>query len=397
VPLHVTHVVLSLDVGGLERNVINQVHEGQKLGQRVSIVCVERPGALAHRVAAMGATLVSLDKRAGLRPIIVRRVMRALEVLRPQVVHTHQLATLLYGGVAARLLRIPLVVHTEHGQEQYASRLRTRMLGRIAGSFSDRFYCLTADTANQIRNRHIVAGRKVRIIQNGINVAQFTECCANADDVRRSLGVALDAPLIGTVGRLTEIKQQDVLLRAFAKVRLYTPDAHLVLVGDGPMREELRQLAVRLGVDECVHFAGYQPDAGPFYQAMDIFALTSRSEGMPQAVLEASVTGLPVVASAVGGLPELIDNGLSGMLFPPGDDAVLAQVLRKLITNPEEGRRMGAAARARVESAFHVGRMAAEYHRDFLELLRRKIRTRGARDWMLGFCARCAVFSEAHR
>jgi sugar transferase (PEP-CTERM/EpsH1 system associated) len=369
--LHVVHVMLALDVGGLERNVVNQVREGQKLGQRVSIVCLDRPGTLAPRIQQLGANLVVLDRRPGIRPGMVLQVRRALRDLRPDVVHTHQLATLLYGGAAARMLRVPVVVHTEHAKEEYQRR-RKRMLGRIAGLFCDRFYCLTKDMVNHVRSAGILPERKIQLIQNGIDVASFTRSASDRAAIRQSLNVPPDALLIGTVGRLNEVKRQDVLIRAFAQVRQHTPDAHLVLVGEGPALNDLQTLVSSHGLTDCVHFAGYQPHSGPYLQAMDIFALTSRSEGMPQAVLEASVTGLPVVASRVGGLPEVIEDGVSGIMFEAGNDAALATIFRELIANADLRKRLGAAARARVESKFSVARMAAEYHRDFLTLLRNR-------------------------
>ncbi|HEY7116915.1 MAG TPA: glycosyltransferase [Tepidisphaeraceae bacterium] len=367
--LHVVHVVLSLDVGGLERNVVNQVREGQKLGQRVSIVCLNHPGSLAPQVDAMGAVVVALGKRPGLRPRTVMQVRRVLRELAPDVVHTHQLATLLYGGAAARLLRVPVVVHTEHGREPYATRLKTRLLARVAGSFCNLFYCLTAEMAGEVRAANVVAARKIRVIKNGIDVSRFLEPPSDTEAVRRSLGIPLDAPVIGTVGRLTEVKRQDVLIRAFSRVLGQVPDAHLVLVGDGPMLAELRGLAATLGIVERVHFAGAQPSSAPFLHSMDVFALTSRSEGMPQAVLEASVVGVPVIASRVGGLPEVITDGETGLLFPSGDDTALASALVDLLGDESRRRRLGAAALSRVETTFSVARMASDYHRDFLAFL----------------------------
>jgi glycosyltransferase involved in cell wall biosynthesis len=303
---------------------------------------------------------------------MVLRTAKLFRRLKPDVVHTHQLATLLYGGAAARLLRVPVVIHTEHGRERYCTRFQTRVLGRIAGSFCDIFYCLTADMANEVKAAAVVTGRKVRVIQNGIDMSAFTEPVFDGDVVRRSLGVPAEAPLVGTVGRLTEVKRQDVLIRAFAAARQKYPAARLVLVGDGPLLADLRALAAELGVADAVHFAGYQQHSGPWLKAMDVFALTSRSEGMPQAVIEASVMGLPVVASHVGGLPEVIEDGVTGILFQAGDDAAVAAALVDLIADPQRRAKMGAAARARVEARFDVRRMAGEYHRDCLEVLRRR-------------------------
>ena len=369
--MHVAHVVLTLDVGGLERNVVNQVREGRRIGQRVTVVCLEHPGTLAPRVEQLGATVLALGKGPGLKPAMIWRLARHFRRLRPDVVHTHQLATLLYAGAAARLLRVPVVIHTEHGREAYATRWRTRALGRVAGSFCDRFYCLTTNMAEEIQAARIVPSRKLRRIENGIDVSSFAGATFDRDAIRSGLGIPTTAPVIGTVGRLNEVKRQDVLIRAFALVRQRLPDAHLVLVGDGPLLADLRSLAGQLGVMEAVHFVGYQPHSGPFLKSMDVFALTSRSEGMPQAVIEASIMGLPVVASRVGGLPEVVQDGVTGTLFEAGDHAALAAALTHYLVDADIRHHTGAAAAAHATSRFDVARMASEYHRDCLAILRR--------------------------
>lgn len=366
--MKVTHVVLSLDVGGLERGVLNQLREGVKLGQAVSVVCLERPGVLAGQVRALGIPLVSLEKTPGFRPMVMKSVRAVLTELSPDVVHTHQIGTLFYTGPVARLLRIPLVVHTEHGKENYAGRVRTRILGRLAGLFASRFYCLTADMAGHVRRHRVVPARKIRIIENGIDIEAFSARCSTGE-LRRSLGLPAGAPVIGTVGRLTAVKQQGILIQALAKVRTRFPECRLLIVGDGPLMGQLRLLAEQLSMASHVHFAGYQHQTSPYIQLMDVFALTSASEGMPQAALEASVAGVPVVASRVGGLPELIDHGRTGLLFEPSDEAALVRCLCELLDDSDRARTMGRSAQSRVESRFCVRRMAAEYHRQFLDLL----------------------------
>ncbi len=375
--LNVTHVLLSLDVGGLERNVVNQVREGEKLGQRVSVVCLERPGTLAPRAESLGARVLCLEKRPGFRPGLIGRMRTALRELRPDVVHTHQIGPLFYTGPAARSLRTPLLVHTEHGKVDYA-RPRTRWLGRVAGWFVDRFYCLSDDMAEAVRARRLVRRDKVRVIQNGIDLACY-QGPRDGAAVRRSLGIPDGAPVIGTVGRLHEIKRQDVLIRAFARVREARADAHLLLVGDGPLRGELADLARQLGLSACTHFAGYQEWTPPYLHAMTCFALPSRSEGMPQSVLEASVAGIPVLASRVGGLPEVIEHGRTGLLFAVGDVEALAAGLCDVLNAPALARSLAGAARAKVSARFGVDRMAGEYHRDFLELLAKRGRPRDGR------------------
>jgi sugar transferase (PEP-CTERM/EpsH1 system associated) len=370
--LKVTHVVLSLDVGGLERNIINQIREGQRLGQTVSVVCMERPGTLASLATSYGAKLICLDKRPGFRLEMINRMRRALQILQPDVVHTHQIGPLFYTGPAARRVGIPLVVHTEHGKEDY-SKLRLRWLTRMASRYAARFYCLTVDMAAEVIAHRVVARRKVTVIRNGIDTDCFRAPC-DPIAIRRELNIPLAAPLVGTVGRLNEIKRQDRLLRAFAQVRTQLPDAYLLLVGDGPLFESLRDQASSLGIGERVRFAGYQPRITPYLRAMDVFALTSRSEGMPQAVLEACVVGVPVIATAVGGVPEVIEHGRTGLLVDQGDESALATGLLEILTNRTKAQRMCTAAQELVEMQFSVRRMAEEYHSHFQGLLGARMR-----------------------
>jgi glycosyltransferase involved in cell wall biosynthesis len=377
--------------------VVNQVREGQKLGQKVSIICLDEPGVLAPRVEALGATVVALGRPPGLRPGMVLRTRKALDALRPDVVHTHQIATLLYGAAAAKLLRVPLVVHTEHTRELYTTRLRTRLLGRIGAKSCDVFYCLTEDMAKQVRDTAVAPARKVRVMQNGIDISHFTESLGDRAALRQSFGVPADAPLIGTVGRLNEVKRQDVLIRAFARLRQQFTDAHLVLVGDGPARGELEKLVWDLNVGAFVHFAGFQPSSGPYLHAMDVFSLTSRSEGMPQSMLEASVVGVPIVASRVGGIPELVQDGRTGILFELGDEAALAAAWTKLLTDRNYARSLADAANQRVRQTFSVARMAGDYHRDFLQLLgnrRGRHASQGVAAPAAGAAPRAAVLPE---
>jgi glycosyltransferase involved in cell wall biosynthesis len=365
--LNVTHIVLALDVGGLERNVVNQVRVGHLVGQRVSIICLERRGTLAERVEELGGQVDCLHKPPGLRLELMGRLVAAFRRLQPDIVHTHQIGSLFYAGPAARLARVPVLVHTEHGVEDY-SRRRKRWLGRLAGLHSDRFYCLTEAMRDAVVARRVVPAHRTRVIHNGIDTESF-QTSTDPLETRHALGIPAQALVIGTVGRLTEVKQQELLLRAFALVQSRVANAHLLLLGDGPLRGTLQDLAGQLGLSDSVHFAGYRPHSAPYLRAMDVFALTSRSEGMPQALLEAAVVGVPTIASAVGGVPEVVEHGRTGLLFESGDEAALADGLYRLAINRPEALLFRAAAREKIEARYSVERMANDYHRDFLALL----------------------------
>jgi glycosyltransferase involved in cell wall biosynthesis len=365
--LHVVHVVLSLDVGGSERNVINQVREGHALGQRVSVVCLERPGVLAPRVEALGGTLVCLNKRPGVQLGLFGQLRAVLNDLRADVVHSHQVGTLFYAGLATAGLQRARMVHTAHGREHYADRARTRLLGRLGGARVDRFFCLTTDMVSEVRSARIVPRCKIRLITNGIDTSLY-RTRRGGEEIRQEMRIPDSARVIGTVGRLVPIKNHHLLIRAFAQIKRMEPDAHLLLVGGGPLHAELGALAADLGLADSVHFAGYQQDVIRHLSAMDYFVLTSRSEGTPQAVLEALVAGLPVAASNVGGLPEVIEHGRTGLLFPSDDAAACAATIERLMCDDQLVRTLTEAARQATAARYDVSRMAREYHQHYLEL-----------------------------
>jgi glycosyltransferase involved in cell wall biosynthesis len=375
--LHVTHAVLSLDTGGLERIVVDLVRQGQRLGQRVSVVCLERPGTLAPQAEALGARLICVGKKPGLRLDARAGMKAALRELRPDVLHTHQVGVLFYAGPAARALGITNIVHTEHinhirkAADGYFRRQRMSWLWWWAARHARKFFCVSADIAAEMAERRIVPRDKLVVLLNGINTEPF-RAPVDREGLRRSLGIAPDAPVIGTVGRLNEVKCQDLLLRSFARLKASRPDARLLLVGDGPQRDRLEALAVQLGVREAVHFAGYQANPERFLAVMDVFALTSRMEGLPLAILEAWAAGLPVVASAVGGVPDLITHGRNGLLFTSGDETALTGLLGEVLGGVGLALLLGAAGREEVLARYDLRRMAADYDGHYRELLGRR-------------------------
>ncbi len=369
--LRVAHVVLSLDVGGLERVVLDLARAGRSLDQQALIVCLERPGALATEAARQGAHVVSLDKPPGVRPALVGQLCNVLRRLRPQVVHTHQITALFYAGPAARLAGVPVVVHTEHGKN-YAPRRRTRWVGRLAGAWTQTFFGVSEDIVDEVRGLRVVPSHKLRFAPNGIDPAPFA-VPSQVESLKRQLGIPVGDQVVGTVGRLTEIKCQHVLLRGFAQAAQSRTDLRLLLVGDGPSRAALEALAEQLGVHRRVHFAGYQARPQDYLPLMDLFALTSRSEGMPLTVLEAWAARVPVVATRVGGLPRLIDDGRTGWLIPAFDPAALAAAMRKLLTDAALRERLILAGEREVQTTYHLDAMAERYdvhYRELLESLR---------------------------
>jgi sugar transferase (PEP-CTERM/EpsH1 system associated) len=360
--LRVTHLVLSLDNGGLERVVLELVRGGVGGGHDVSVICLERPGMLAGDVRNAGAAVHCLDKSPGIRPRIASGISRLLRRLRPHVIHTHQIGALAYAGPAAYWCGIPVVTHTEHGKH-YSNRWKTRLLGRVASRFAHQVCCVSEDILQEVISQGVAPSTKCRFIPNGIDTSRFSQPSHSVGSLRTRAGVPADAIVVGTVGRLTEIKNQSSLLRAFAALlaTFATIPFHLLIVGDGPEWQNLNQLADQLGIRNAVTFAGYQSQPELYLGLMDIFALSSRSEGMPLAVLEAWAAGLPVVATSVGGVPRLIEHGKTGLLVEFDNIGEMTASIAQLATNPELRDQLGRVGQQLVGESYGSQKMCDNY------------------------------------
>lgn len=386
--LSVLHVVLSLDVGGLERVVLDLAREMAACGHTSSILCVDHPGLLAPTAIEVGAKLYCARKGAGLRLSAVSRVRSILREVRPDVVHTHQISALLYlTPITRELSRV--LVHTEHSHQlrRYKGlRQKVRYLSMlaIAGGRADRVFGVSDDVTKSVRRSRLISPNKLFTVANGIDLTRF-QGFTRGSALRRSLGIPDDSIVIGTVGRIDEVKRQDILLSAFSRISKEFPKTHLLVVGDGPLASELREQAENLKVSERVRFTGFQSDPEAYVSLLDVFVLTSRIEGMPLSVLEAQASGIPVIASKVGGLEEMSNNGESILLYGFGDMDALHERLRMVISDSNFRQRLGESGRQHVLAAYSSRRMALDYERHYAELLvtsgaRRKSASRAAVD-----------------
>lgn len=365
--MHVVHGVLSLELGGLERLVLDLIRSGRDKGYRNSVVCIDRPGLLAETAASLGAEVHCLGNEAE-RALATDRARELFERIKPDVLHTHQIGALWHLGRAVGRAQIA-IVHTEHSDHASMARgwrgkLRSRWWWHAAGKLSDSFCCVSEDIARSVRRWGTVRRNKVHVIPNGVDMAVYASS-AQRTPVRELLGIPSTARVVGTVGRLNEVKRQDLLLRTFARLHATHPDAWLLLVGDGPERGRLERLTEELGISDRTRFAGYQSRTQDYLSAMDVFALSSRHEGLPLALLEAWASGLPVVSSAVGGIPKVVEHGRTGLLFESGDEAALAAAIARLLDQESLRTAIAAAGKAEVLSRYSLQRMADEYERRY--------------------------------
>jgi len=369
--LSVVHVVLTLDGGGLERVVIDLVREASGIGQKASVLCIEKPGILATQAEAAGASLHCAKKGPGLRWEAVDSVRSIFREIRPDVVHTHQIQALFYLLPISRRW-MPILVHTEHNNQFRRYRTIREKLTYFsmllaAGSRADRIFGVSEDATQSIMHTHAIQPQKLFTVPNGINFARFQKRHRNPG-LRQSLGIPLDSFVFGSIGRLTEMKRPDILVSAFDKLSLELPTSHLLIVGDGPMMPDLRKQAAASKAADRIHFAGFQPDPELYLGLLDVFVMTSRMEGMPLAILEAAASGTPVIASKVGGVGEVSNNGRSVYLYDYNDMDALLVGLRRLAFEVEFREQIAQSGREHMLARYSSERMARDYQAHYEEL-----------------------------
>jgi sugar transferase (PEP-CTERM/EpsH1 system associated) len=345
--LRVAHVSWGLNVGGLEKLLVEFARHADRARFDLHFVSLTTRGTLADDLEAQGWPVTALDEPGGLQPALVLRLAHLFRRARIDVVHTHDERPLLYGAAAARVARVRRVVHTRHGQKARNTR-RQRWLFRLASSFADRVVSVSDDAAAWTL-REGVAPRRVRTIRNGIDLTRFAYT-----------GPAPDGPVV-TVARLSPEKDVATLVRAAAVAVRQLPSFRLEVAGDGVCMPELRQLAAELGLEAHVRFLGEVRDVPALLGRARLFVLPSVEEGISLTLLEAMARGLPVVATRIGGNPEVVADGETGLIIPAREPEVMARAMLRLLCDAEEARRMGQAGRRRVETHFDVRRMVADY------------------------------------
>lgn len=381
-PPLVVHVIYSLGTGGLENGLVNLINRSPSDRFRHAIVCLTTSGDFAARLTAPNVAIVSLNKRPGHDLGVYWRLWRCLMKLRPQVLHTRNLAALemhLVGMLVPGLRH----VHGEHGRDIYdldGSNPRYRRLRRWVAPLVDRFITVSRDLQEWLTQTVGVDSRKVQQIYNGVDHDMFHPRSAARPDLAPPGFLGPAECVIGTVGRLAEVKDQATLIRAVGRLSRERPvlsDAlRLVIVGDGPLRAPLEELASEQGIADITWFAGDRSDVPELLRTMDVFVLPSLAEGISNTVLEAMSTGLPVVGTRTGGNPELVDEDVTGHLVPVADDRVLADTLLELIDQPRKLLLMGRAARERVLEQFNWRRTVEEYLAVYDEVLGNTTRRR---------------------
>ena len=361
-PVRVMHVVFSLDAGGMELGVVKLVNGLS--GSVESSICSTRPAGELRRLLNPHVRLFEGRRREGNDPRTVWQLYKTFRRERPDIVHTHGWGTLIEGLLAARLARVPALVHGEHGTLQL--KRHQRWAQRVAWSRADRVLSVSSRLADRMTSQIGFPSSRVSTIRNGVDLSRFG--AVGRMDARRQLGLPERAAIVGAVGRLVPVKDHASLVTAVKQMRESGVEVTLVIAGEGPLRHALQRQIVSLGLEQSVHLLGHRPDVEAVLAALDVFVLSSSSEGLPNTVLEAMATGLPVVSTRVGGAEEVVVDGQTGILVPPHSAEALAAALGGLLTDSRRRQSMGIAGRQRVESQFALSNTLGRYEELYMTL-----------------------------
>ena len=346
----VVHVVASLEIGGLERVVLDLVKHTDRTRFVPRVVCLETRGALTRQFTDLG---IPVDCVADMPGGAVRRIVRLAHYLRDvdaDVVHAHNVKSHLHGVLAARLARVPVTLSTKHGRN-FPTRPIGRMVNRVACRMCSDLVGVSADCAAIWHGVESANARKVSVITNGVDLAAFPMRMHPRTEPPRAVSVA----------RLSAVKDPFTLLLALRLVLDREPSFRLDLVGDGPLRADVERSIARLHLGDAVRLHGAIDDVRTVLDEASFFVLSSTSEGVSLTLLEAMAAGLPVVATRVGGTPEVVEHGKTGVLVPPQAPEALADAMVWMLRQPAARERMGRMARRRVEDRFDVRRTVAAY------------------------------------
>jgi glycosyltransferase involved in cell wall biosynthesis len=365
--LSIVHVLSSFGIGGQERVALDLAIGQRARGHQVGVIALEPApdGPMAEEFTRAGAEIGRVPKGPGVDLTLVPRLARELRRRRADVVHTHNPQPLIYGAPAARLAGAA-AIHTKHGANP--ARLRNRLLRRVAAQLVDAFVAVSEATAEQARALRDVPPRKLRTIPNGIRLDRYAPDPEARVAARVELGLG-DAWVVGTVGRLDVFKNQAMLVRAMGP--LLSSRVRLVIVGEGETRPEVEAAIAALPEPRWVVMTGRRLDVPRLVHAFDVFVLSSTSEGLPLVVPEAMAAGLPVVSTAVGGIPSVIDEGETGLLVPVEEQALRA-ALARLERERALARTMGARARTVALERYSHDRMVDAYLELYAKARRRR-------------------------
>ena len=364
-------LITGLDYGGAETQLVNLVTRLKERGWDVRVVSMLPPQTFTDELEQAGIPLATLNMRRGVAdPRAVFRLVKMLREWKPWILTSFMFHANLLGRIAGRLAGVPINISSVR-TENMGGALRERVM-RLTDWMGDITITNCRIVADSLTKQGVVPAERVCVIPNGLVLDKFVVTNSNKQEVRRDLGVAEEDFLWLAVGRLEEPKDYPNLLQAF-RIVVNKYEAQLYVAGQGSLTEDLERQAIKLGISDRVVFLGLRRDIPQLLQAADGFVLSSAWEGLPNTVMEAMAAAKPVVATSVGGVPELVQEGKTGYIVPPRNPEALALAMEKMMALSHEERcEMGKAGREHIEANYSLDRVVDQWEKLYMELLQKK-------------------------
>jgi glycosyltransferase involved in cell wall biosynthesis len=363
--LNILHLTYDMGIGGTEQVIRNLVDHTDLERFNPSVICLDNNvGPLGIKLREQGFEVTAFKRQPGLDFNLIKTIRQHIKNKQIDILHCHQYTPYSYGLLASWFTNIK-VIFTEHGRF-YPDRFKWKrmLVNPIFSLKTASIISISKSTKEALVKYEFFPKNQIEVIYNGINDLKLPEF--DETQLRESLGISADAPILGTISRLDPIKNQIMMLDAFKEIHKKLPQTKLLIVGDGPLRETLESHAKSLGLESDTIFTGFQIDPQKYLKLMDIFLLPSLSEGTSMTLLEAMSYHKPCVVTDAGGNPEIVSDGETGFVTPNRDMPAFVTGIFKLLNNKELKNRMGNSARERYENYFTVDKMTTLYQELYL-------------------------------
>lgn len=356
--IRVLHLIQGLEVGGLEYMVVNLLNGLDMRRYQSSVCCYDTLGPLVKSLNGE-VEIHHLKRKQGVDYTYSFKLAIFLKRKKIQILHLHNSTAFFYGVIAGKIARVPVIVYTEHARDVFPD-IKIRIADKFLSLFTDKVIVVAGYLKKNLIKYEWFNPLKMTTIYNGIDETKFN-FESHPTEIREGLGLPENRKIIGIVARLDPIKNHKCLIKAMQLVIKKFSDSLLLIVGDGSQREELEGLTKNIGLERNVIFLGTRQDVPQLLSIMDIFILSSKSEGLPITLLEAMAASKPIIATNVGGIPEVIENGINGILIPPDNSEAMAEAVLELLKDEEKSKKLGMMARKRFENNFTLPMMVRKY------------------------------------
>jgi glycosyltransferase involved in cell wall biosynthesis len=368
-PINILHVISRLPVGGVENQLlmILKNYDGRKL---FPLVCsLSDKGEIGREIEDSGIEVISLNKlKHRFDWTIVKDIYNLIKTKNVKIVRTHQYHANLYGRLAAWLAHVPCIIASVHNVYTIDKKIHRRIINKFLARFTDKVVAVSNAVKKEVVKYDGLTEEKVIVIYNGIDINRFLNTTGNL--IRSELGLSQEVPIIGTIGRLTPQKGQKYLLEAVSRLKEKFPQIVLLVAGDGPLRDELKNYATSLGIMENAIFLGTRRDIPSILSAVDIFVLSSVWEGLSNALIEAMAACKPIIATDIPPNREILEK--VGILIPPENSDAIADSIEFLLHNKTLADNLCTAAKERALSSFNIKTTVKQYTDLFEDIMRNK-------------------------